>query len=80
METNNTEKRKTKKEERICTDRKENEFSSYIRKSRWERLQSHICLTASSYMAEYLRISSYILGSPFSNVTLQLLHPEFRYI
>ncbi len=26
METNNIERRKTKKEERICTDRKENEI------------------------------------------------------
>jgi hypothetical protein len=34
-----------------------------------EQLQSHICLTASSYMGKYLRISSYM--------TLQLLHSEF---
>ncbi len=35
-------------------------FSSYIRISRRDRLQSHIYLTASSYMTKYLRISSYI--------------------
>jgi len=35
-------------------------FSSYIRKLRMEQLQSHIRLTASSYMVKYLRISSYI--------------------
>ena len=34
--------------------------SSYIRKFRREQLQSHIWLTASSYMVKYLRISSYI--------------------
>jgi hypothetical protein len=35
-------------------------LSSYIRKFRMEQLQSHIWLTASSYMGKYLRISSYI--------------------
>ncbi len=35
-------------------------FSSYTRKFRMEQLQSHIWLTASSYMGIYLRISSYI--------------------
>ncbi len=35
-------------------------FSSYIRKFRMEQLQSHIWLTASSYIVKYLRISSYI--------------------
>jgi len=34
--------------------------SSYIRKFRRDRLQSHIWLTASSHMVKYLRISSYI--------------------
>ncbi len=33
----------------------------------------------SSYMGLYLLISSYILGSPFSYMTLQLLHSEFPY-
>ncbi len=45
-----------------------------------EQLQSHIWLTASSYMGKYLRISSYILGSPSSYMILQLLHSEFPYI
>ncbi len=40
--------------------RKKIEFSSYIRKCRMEQLQSHIWLTASSYMGKFLRISSYI--------------------
>ena len=36
------------------------EFLSNIRKFKMEHLQSHIWLTASSYMGTYLRISSYI--------------------
>ncbi len=52
--------------------KKKIKFSSYIRKFRVEQLQSHIWLTASSYMEKYLRISSY--------KTLQLLHYEFPYI
>ncbi len=44
-----------------CTDKKENKIILiYIRKLRWEQLQSQIWLTASSYMGKYLRISSYI--------------------
>ncbi len=39
--------------------KKKIKFSSYIRKFRAEQLQSHIWLTASSYMGKYLRISSY---------------------
>jgi hypothetical protein len=35
-------------------------MSSYVRKFRMEQLQSHIWLTASSYMRKNLRISSYI--------------------
>jgi hypothetical protein len=41
------------------TEKKKIKFSSYIRKFRMEQLQSHIWLTASSYMGKYLRISSY---------------------
>jgi hypothetical protein len=46
----------------VLTDKKENKiFLRYsIRKSRRERLQSHIWLTASSYMSIFLHISSYI--------------------
>ncbi len=40
--------------------KKKIKFSLYIRKFRVEQLQSHIWLTASSYMGKYLRISSYI--------------------
>ncbi len=40
--------------------KKKIKFSSYIRKFRMKQLQSHIWLTASSYMGKYLRISSYI--------------------
>ncbi len=57
--------------------KKEIKFSSYIWKFRMEQLQSLIWLTASSYMVKYLRISSYILGSPSSYMTLQLIHSEF---
>jgi hypothetical protein len=42
------------------TDKKENKFSSYIRKFRMKQLQSHIWLTTSSYMGKYLHLSSYI--------------------
>ncbi len=61
--------------------KKKIKFSSYIRKFRMEQLQSHIWLTASSYMVKYLRISSYI-RKPFIiySMTLQLLHFEFPYI
>ncbi len=46
--------------------------SSYIRKFRMEQLQGHIWLTACAF--------PHILGSPFSYMTLQLLHFEFPYI
>jgi hypothetical protein len=35
-------------------------FSSYTRKFRRDRVQSHLWLTASSYRVKYFRISSYI--------------------
>ncbi len=62
--------------------KKKRKFSSYIRKFRVEQLQSHIWLTASSYMGKYLPISSYIRKPflAFSYMTLQLLHSEFPYI
>ncbi len=40
--------------------KKKIKFSSYMRKFRMEQLQSHIWLTASSYMGKYFRISSNI--------------------
>ncbi len=40
--------------------KKKIKFSSYIGKFRVEQLQSHIWLTASSYMGKYFRSSSYI--------------------
>jgi hypothetical protein len=46
------------------TDKKKRKLSSYIRKFRMKQLQSHIWLTASSYMGKYLRTSSY-LKKPF---------------
>ncbi len=44
------------------TDKKENQIFliQFIRKFRVEQLQSHIWLTASSYMGKYLRISPYM--------------------
>ncbi len=44
------------------TDKKKRKLSSYVRKFRRDRLQSHIheWLTASSYIVKYLCISSYI--------------------
>ncbi len=57
--------------------KKKTKFSSNIRKSGRERLQSHICLTASSCMTKYLSISPYI-KKPFpSYMTLQQLPSEF---
>ncbi len=55
-------------------------FFLYIRKFRREQLQSHIWLTASSYMGKCLRISSYIRKPYLIYMTLQLLHSEFPYI
>ncbi len=44
----------------IALIKKKIKFSSYMRKFRVEQLQSHIWLTASSYMWKYFCISSYI--------------------
>jgi hypothetical protein len=52
-------------------------FSSHKRKFRRERLQSHIWLTASSYMVNICAFPN-ILGSPSSYMTLQPY--EFTYI
>ncbi len=46
--------------EDVALIKKKIKFSSYIRKFRRERLQSHRWVTASSNMTKYLRISSYI--------------------
>jgi hypothetical protein len=54
--------------------KKKIEFSLCIRKFRMEQLQSHIWLTASSYMVKYLWFP-HILES--SSSYMQLLHSEF---
>ncbi len=61
--------------------KKKRKFSSYtyIRKFRREQLPSHICLTASSYMTKYLRISSYI-RKPFLIYDFTTAPYEFLYI
>ncbi len=42
--------------ERVCTDKKENEiFLSYIRKFRWDRSQSHICMRKGFLIYEEMR-------------------------
>ncbi len=46
------------------TDKKENKIFLIYKEIQRDRVQSHIWLTASSYMVKYLRISSYI-GKPF---------------
>ncbi len=57
----------------LYTDKKENQFSSYIRKFRIKQCQSHIWLNICAF--------PHMLGSPSSyNMTLQLLHSEFPYI
>jgi hypothetical protein len=43
-----------------CTDKKENKIFLLYKKVQKEQLQSHIWLTASSYVVKYLHISSYI--------------------
>ncbi len=55
----------------MYTDKKK--ISSYTRKCRWDRVQSHILLTGSSYVTKYLRISSYI-RKPFL-ILYMALHP-----
>ncbi len=54
-------------------------FSTYKRKFRRDRVQSHIWLTAFPYMTKYLCIFPYI-GSPSSYMTLHPIHSEFPYI
>ncbi len=63
----------------VCTDKKRKSKFPNIRKFRTNRLQSHIWLTASSYMVKSFRISS-LLGSPSSYMTLQPIPTEFPYI
>jgi hypothetical protein len=43
----------------LSADKKKIKLSLYLRKFWTEQMQSHIWLTASSYMVKYLRISSY---------------------
>ncbi len=59
------------------TEKKKIKFCSYIRIFRWDQVQSHIWLTASSYMVKYLRISSYI-RNPY--LTYMTIPSEFPYI
>jgi hypothetical protein len=54
-------------------------FSSYIRKFRMEQLQSHIWQRPPHIWGSICAFP-YILGSPSSYMTLQLLHSEFPYI
>ncbi len=42
------------------TDKKEKKIFLIYKEIQWDRVQSHIWLTASSFMVKYLRISSYI--------------------
>ncbi len=66
----------TKKCARI---KKKIKISSYIRKFRRDRVQSHIWLTASSTTTKYLCISSYI-RNPNSFMTFHRIPSEFPYI
>ncbi len=59
--------------------KKNKNFSSYIRKFRREQLTIPICLTASSYMTKYLRISLYI-RKPFLIYDFTTAPYEFPYI
>jgi hypothetical protein len=60
--------------------KKKIKFSSYMRKFRREQLQSHLRLTASSYMTKYWRISSYIRKPFLIYMTVQLFPSEYPYI
>ncbi len=62
----------------VYTDKKENKFSSYIRKFRRDRVQRHIWRTASPYMTKCA--FPHILGSPSSYMTLHPIHSEFPHI
>ncbi len=59
--------------------KKKIKFSPFIRKFKLEQLQSHIWLTASSYIGKYLRISSYI-RKPFLIYYFATAPTEFLYI
>ncbi len=59
--------------------KKKIQFFSYIRKFRRDQLQSHVWLTASSYMPNICAFP-HILGSPSSWMTLHLIPSEFPYI
>ncbi len=63
----------------LYTDKIENQIFIIKKEIQNGQQQSHIGLTASSYMGKYLRISSYI-RNPFSYMALQPLHSEFPYI
>ena len=52
------------------TDKKKIKFSSYIGKFRMELLQSHIWLTASSYMGKYFCISPYMRKEALPHICL----------
>ncbi len=56
--------------------KKKRKLSSYIRKFRRDRVQSHKLLTAFSYMVKYLQFP-HILGSPSSYMTLHRFHLNF---
>ena len=62
-----------------CWKRKEN-FSSYKRKFRRDRVQSNVYLTASSYSVWLNCAFPYILESPSSYMTLPQIPSEISYI
>ncbi len=65
------------------TDKKENKifFLIYVYKEIQNGAVAKSYMTNGlSYTEKYLRISSYLIGSPSSYMTSQLLHSEFSYI
>ncbi len=64
----------------LFTEKKKRKFS-YMRKFRRESyMQSHIWLTASSYMTKYFCAFPHILGSHSSYMTLQPIPSGFPYL
>ncbi len=61
------------------TEKKENEISLIYNEIQRDRVQSHIWLTASSYMVKKLHVSSYI-EKPFLIYDFAPIPSEFPYI
>ncbi len=64
----------------FLTDKKENKIFLIYKETQNGAVAKSYMTKASSSLVKYLRISSYIMGSPSSYKTSQLLHFLFTYI